>query len=270
MIIHKMVSVLARTPLLMLLLSNHSPVYIALHNGGAHVDIAAIGRNVYGPLPNGEYGAMSGTSLSAAQVSGAAGAVLAGDPGMGAAALKGRILDSADKLQHLQDKVCQGRGLNIQNAISNTAGAYLALSPEDDFDAHGYQPTPEESWRLFSGGEIVGVSAGDCFSLALMGDGSVWSFGANWSGQLGDGTFADKASPVQVLGLTNIVSVSAGEGHCLAVKADGSLWAWGNNEFGQAGDGTCWNERSTAVQVAGLSNVSGASAGGGFSLAVKA
>jgi alpha-tubulin suppressor-like RCC1 family protein len=90
--------------------------------------------------------------------------------------------------------------------------------------------------------------------LALKSDGTVWAWGANAGGQLGNGTSAGSAVPVQVSGLTGVTSIAASNHSAYALKADGSLWAWGDNSHGQLGDGT--TEGSTVpVQVTGVSNV---------------
>jgi alpha-tubulin suppressor-like RCC1 family protein len=80
---------------------------------------------------------------------------------------------------------------------------------------------------------IVGISAGYSHSLAVKSDGTVWSWGYNSYGQLGNGTTTQRASPVRVQGLTGIVAVSAGGQHSLALASDGTIWAWGWNYYGQ-------------------------------------
>jgi len=102
----------------------------------------------------------------------------------------------------------------------------------------------------------------------LKTDGTVWAWGDNYSGQLGDGTTTERRTPVQVSGLTDVIAVTGGEGHGLALRADGTLWAWGDNYSGQLGDGTT-TERRTPVQVSGLTDVIAVAAGGYHSLAVK-
>ncbi len=113
------------------------------------------------------------------------------------------------------------------------------------------------------------VSAGSGFSVAVDRDGSVWAWGANWAGQLGDGTTEDRSLPVQVTEAANITMVSAGCDHVLARRADGTVLAWGSNEGGQLGDGTT-EGHPVPAPVPGLNGVVGIAAGCGSSFAVKA
>jgi len=102
---------------------------------------------------------------------------------------------------------------------------------------------------------IVSISAFGFHSLALKSDGTVWAWGYNYYGELGNGTNANSSLPVQVyadpiedIHLTGIVSVSAGFYHSLALKPDGTVWAWGDNQYGELGNGTNANS-SLPVQV---------------------
>jgi alpha-tubulin suppressor-like RCC1 family protein len=106
------------------------------------------------------------------------------------------------------------------------------------------------------------IATGGFHSLAIRRDGTLWAWGFNWLGQLGDGTTTDRHRPVQVL--TDVVSVAAGWEHSLAIRRDGTLWAWGRNEFGQLGDGTT-TDRHRPVQV--LTDVVSVAAGSAYSLA---
>jgi len=121
--------------------------------------------------------------------------------------------------------------------------------------------------------DILAIAAGGQTSLALRADGTVWSWGVNNKGQLGNNV-ATKYSmtPVQVkaqLGdLPGMKAIAAGSAHCLALKADGTVWAWGWNSNGQLGDGST-SDRSTAAAVKGgkklgtfLKNVKAIAAGG--------
>lgn len=95
------------------------------------------------------------------------------------------------------------------------------------------------------------LAAGTSFSLALCENGTVWAWGLNNNGQLGNGTMQDSSYPVQVGGLTDIVSIAARGGHALALQRNGTVWAWGENTSGQVGDGTTTNVLRP-VQVPGL------------------
>jgi alpha-tubulin suppressor-like RCC1 family protein len=115
---------------------------------------------------------------------------------------------------------------------------------------------------------VVQVSAGFYSSIALLKDGTVWGWGWNGLGSVGDGSTTDRRTPVWVGGLTDIVSIDSGYFHNLAVKADGTVWSWGYNALGQLGDGTV-NQRSRPIQVRELTGVKSVSAGAYHSLALK-
>lgn len=113
------------------------------------------------------------------------------------------------------------------------------------------------------------LDAGALHSVALRSDGTVWTWGNNSAGQLGNRSTESSATPVAVWGLSGIVAVSAGSGHTMALKGDGTVWTWGMNSSGQLGDGTQLTSASP-VQVAGLYGVTAIGAGQFHSLAVKA
>lgn len=100
---------------------------------------------------------------------------------------------------------------------------------------------------------VIAVAAGAEHSLALLGDGRVWAWGANDNGQLGNDSTADAASPVFVRrpgGLAvRAKTIAAGAEHSLAVDASGRAWAWGSNEYGQLGIAAALDHATTARQV---------------------
>jgi prepilin-type N-terminal cleavage/methylation domain-containing protein len=128
----------------------------------------------------------------------------------------------------------------------------------------------EITFTTVSGNGFVKIASNNVasHSIGLRADGTVWTWGYNNYGQLGDGTITNESKPIQVNGLNNIVAIAAGASHSLALKNDGTVWSWGRNGDGQLGDGTTI-EKHTPVQVSGISNVTAIAAGGYHSLAVK-
>ena len=82
---------------------------------------------------------------------------------------------------------------------------------------------------------VVQVAAGTDHSLLLKADGTVWAFGNNQYGELGDGTIVKRTLPVQVSDLTGVVQIAAGYRYSLALKSDGTVWAWGETQVGELG-----------------------------------
>ena len=94
------------------------------------------------------------------------------------------------------------------------------------------------------GKRIVDISAGYRHTVAIDEEGKVYTWGANYSGQLGDGTLDYSAEPICISNKENelkgkkIINISAGEDHTVALDEEGKVCTWGNNEVGQLGDGT--------------------------------
>ena len=121
---------------------------------------------------------------------------------------------------------------------------------------------PHAPPALASADAFQAVSAGNGHSLAIKADGSLWAWGNNDSGQIGDGTITryesgpddlmvlaeDNSKPAPVKIMDGVTSVSAGMYYSLAVKTDGSLWAWGSNWCGQLGLGDN-TDRNVPTQV---------------------
>ncbi|MFY2556690.1 RCC1 domain-containing protein [Corallococcus terminator] len=81
------------------------------------------------------------------------------------------------------------------------------------------------------------MDGGDSHSLAVKADGTVWAWGYNGSGALGDGSKVNRSTPTQVPGLIAVVAILAAPTHSLAVSADGVIKAFGSNSGGQLGTG---------------------------------
>lgn len=104
-------------------------------------------------------------------------------------------------------------------------------------------------------GVVQMVSAGHGATFAVLADGTVWAWGNNTMGELGQGTIPDPNSseatsliPLQVSVLTDIVDVSAGDVHILAKNSAGQIYGWGFNQGGQLGNGVA-TEQSIATPV---------------------
>ncbi len=122
----------------------------------------------------------------------------------------------------------------------------------------------DTSWASVSAGNSPAVS----YTVAIKTDGTLWAWGNNGSGQLGDGTTTDRHSPTQVGADTNWASVAAGGSHTVAIKTDGLLWAWGDNGYGQLGDGTT-TSRSSPTQIGADTNWASVAAGTDYTVAIK-
>ena len=151
------------------------------------------------------------------------------------------------------------------------AGGYhcLAIKSDDTVVAWGwngaeqlgvsginYSTVPRQVENL-SG--IIAVAAGDNHhSLALKSDGTVWGWGNNGGGQLGNGNTTQSSIPVQAVGISDIIAIAAGSsGHSMALQRNGMVFTWGNGGAWQLGDGNSGN-RTTPLDIpltAGASNV---------------
>lgn len=119
---------------------------------------------------------------------------------------------------------------------------------------------------------VTSISAGRDHNIALRGDKTVWAWGLNRTGQLGDNSTTNRSLPVRVTGPGFIerfpLAVAGGADHSMALMTDGTVWTWGSNAFGQLGNGTRTSS-SVPVQVSNLSGVSAIASGGNHSLVIK-
>jgi alpha-tubulin suppressor-like RCC1 family protein len=104
------------------------------------------------------------------------------------------------------------------------------------------------------------------FNLAQDASGTVYSWGQNYNGVLGNGTTVDNDTPAPIPGLPAVTTIAAGGTWAAAVDTTGHLWTWGQGSQGQMADGT-FNNYSAPHEVPGLTGVVGVAAGGGAGVA---
>jgi len=96
------------------------------------------------------------------------------------------------------------------------------------------------------------IACGFQSSFGIKSDGTLWGWGRNDAGQLGDGTTVERRLPVQIGTDSDWVAVAAGYQHGVALKSNGALYTWGTNDFGQLGNGsTTPQPLPTYIAVAG-------------------
>ncbi|MCL2609750.1 MAG: hypothetical protein FWD94_07600, partial [Treponema sp.] len=127
---------------------------------------------------------------------------------------------------------------------------------------------------LPSSGHSAGGSSGVSHTVGIKADGSLWAWGYNLYGQLGNGASgsgANKNTPTAIAVGQRWVSVSAGGSHTMGIKTDGSLWAWGNNNYGQLGNGAhgAGTIKNTPTAIAAGQRWVSVSAGGGHTMGIK-
>jgi len=118
--------------------------------------------------------------------------------------------------------------IEIENVIFISQG-YAVTS-----DCRLWQLSPKENQVILN--NVVSVNAGPDHAFAIRTDGSLWAWGKNANGQLGDGTRENRDEPIKVM--DNVASISAGENHTIVVKHDGTISTFGNNTHGQLGNAT--------------------------------
>ena len=115
--------------------------------------------------------------------------------------------------------------------------------------------------------KTVKVSAGDKYGIGIDSEGTLWAWGFNNAGQLGNGTTTNSISPVQIKSETKFKEISSGTGHNLGIDSEGRLWSWGYNGSGELGNGTTTYKSVPGIVKSGT-KFSKISAGNGHSLGI--
>jgi alpha-tubulin suppressor-like RCC1 family protein len=123
----------------------------------------------------------------------------------------------------------------------------LGINCSGDYYSSPVQVGSLTNWKQVA---TVGV---DPACLAIKTDGTLWAWGSNVYGVLGQGNNTFYSSPIQVGTLTNWKKVTGQQAFVYALKTDGTLWTWGNNSQGQLGiDNIAY--QSSPIQVGSLTN----------------
>ncbi len=141
--------------------------------------------------------------------------------------------------------------VNITGVSAISAGNFFVLFLKDDgtvwgwgvneFGGYGAGTNKEVSLypvQVKGLHDVIAISTSGAHCLALKRDGTVWAWGCNVAGQLGDGTTEVRYTPIKVSGLSNVKKISAGHDYSMAIDGNGTLWGWGSNGNGRLGDGT--------------------------------
>lgn len=159
---------------------------------------------------------------------------------------------------------------NLSNIVSVAAGANHSIALTGDGKVFSWgrntngqlgngqsrhiNPTPERIQQLTG---VLDIAAGDNHTVALAQNRTtVWAWGSNAYGQLGDGGREEKLNPVTVQGIHGVKMIATGSDHTIAVKEDGTVWTWGRNTSGTQ------ESRTTPIQVKGVNNAFAIGGGG--------
>ncbi len=245
---------------------------VALKSDGT---VWAWGNNLYGQLGNGWSG---GDSTVPVRVVGLTNAVAVADAVYAKLALRadgtvwawgGQVLGRWDPTETAVP--LQVPGLTGVTEIAAGLGTAYALREDGTVWSWGSNDTGQvgigsDSFYVIEPTRVVGltgvtaIAGGNGNGYAVRSDGTVWSWGGNSYGQLGDGTAGEASRvPVQVSGLTDMTGVAGEFGNGYALRSDGTVWAWGDGSYGQLGNGVdCGFEQCQSAVPVRVSDLAGA------------
>ncbi|MEA4883589.1 MAG: hypothetical protein VB144_08040 [Clostridia bacterium] len=176
------------------------------------------------------------------------------------------------------------RESGIEDIVAVAAGAHhsLALKADGTVWAWGandrgqlgdgtYSDSCDRPAQVAGLSGIVAIAAGECHSLAVKNDGTVWGWGDNSTYQIGRDAPTTTPTPVMKVGMGSVASVAASGYRSLALKADGTVWQWGFWQIALPwGDSIYWHNRYVGdAESVGLSGVVSMAAGSEHSMALK-
>lgn len=160
------------------------------------------------------------------------------------------------------------QALGLNNIVAIKTGGYHTLALKSDgtvwaFGGGYYGEIGDGNWMEQSipvqvtdlGDDVIDIDASQHNSVALKNDGTVWIWGSDDYGQLGNSEWWSSGVPIRVVGLNDVVDVAMADFHTIALKSDGTVWGFGANDYGQLGTGSLYDQIDTPMQIAGLENV---------------
>lgn len=144
----------------------------------------------------------------------------------------------------------------------------LFSSGNDIESGHGALQATMTAISAFSGVVVVQVSAGWGHAAAIDFAGNLWTWGGNFYGQLGRNGTTNDGTPTKVSGMTGCLKVSCGRNNTHVVMDDGTVWSAGKGTLGENGDGQSAVNRSTFVQVTGVTGATDVSCGENHGMAI--
>ncbi len=130
-------------------------------------------------------------------------------------------------------------------------------------------PSSDVPVKVVNMNDVKAIAGGYQQMMALKENGTVWAWGENGDGQLGDGTLVSKPVPVRVEKLKGVKAIAMGDYTGYALKNDGTIRAWGDNSDGELGNDDAPDDRTYPVKVLNVSNVVHISAGTETAYAVR-
>ncbi len=176
-------------------------------------------------------------------------------------------------------KPAQVSGLTDVVAVAAGASHSVALKSDGTVWTWGYNGSGQLGTGLATGLDnyttvpaqvpgltnVTTIAAGEYHTAAIESDGTLWTWGRNSNGELGDGTRTDRTTPVKVG--SDFTDVAAGIYHTLAIDTDGAVLEWGDSRYGTPGDETT-TIHTTPQKLVGLNNIASVAAGGLHSVAM--
>lgn len=166
--------------------------------------------------------------------------------------------------------VTAGRTLNYAIKRDGTLWAWGQQSIGGTYAGNGHEDILKVPTQIQRDNDWIDVSTASNHTLALKKDGTLYAWGLNNNGQIGNGTLVNQSVPIAIAPTMRFRKIKAGDEFSIAIATDGTLWAWGSNLYGNLANGTFTNlGPNTPAQIGTLNNWTTLAAAWGFVLALN-